>query len=218
MNLYDKGDQLYYEQKFSEAANVFMECIELEVDKIDSMNYLGCCELQLGNYEKAHHWFDQAMVFSPEWGRLYSNKSRVFMKQGDFSKAAEYLYQSLELNDEDEDTLYYLGVFYESQDKLEKAREAYLASLEINPNQPETILNYGIVEVRLGHIEEGKKQFKSLMNWEGYETYAYWNLTCVYKADKQYSKALECLNSYISLNNDVDEEANDLLKELQQLL
>ncbi|WP_058301923.1 tetratricopeptide repeat protein [Gorillibacterium timonense] len=214
MKPYDKGDQLYSDGKFSEAANVFRECIDLGIDLIDSMNYLGCCEMQLGNYEAAHHWLDKAISLEPVWERLYTNKSRIYMKQGNDLKAKELLDRSLELHIENEDTLYYLGLFHERQGDLDRAREAYKKSLEIDPNQSGTLLNYGVVEYRLDHKEEAKSLFERVLTLDSKESLAYWNLSQIYIDSNRYTEAIIYLNQYIELNEQ-DREAIELRKELE---
>ncbi|WP_179218466.1 tetratricopeptide repeat protein [Saccharibacillus sp. O23] len=214
MTLYDQGDQLYYEQKFLEAAEKFKECIRSGIDVIDSMNYLGCCEMRLGRLDEAHRWFDEAILVDPEWARLYTNKSRAYMKQKDDSKALEFLQKALQLNEADEDTLYYLGVFYEGQGDLQSARKAYLKSLEINPDQPETLLNCGVVEYRLNHIEEAKKRLEAAIILDPNESLAYWNLAQIYRGTYHYPEALNYLNKYLELNKE-DEEAKALLGKLK---
>ncbi|MBB3129503.1 hypothetical protein FHS19_004178 [Paenibacillus rhizosphaerae] len=42
MSLYDIGDQLYFEGRYQEAADIFRECIDKQLELNSSINYLGC--------------------------------------------------------------------------------------------------------------------------------------------------------------------------------
>lgn len=122
MSLYDIGDQLYFEGRYQEAADIFRECIDKQLELNSSINYLGCCELQLGNFEQALGWFDEVIGRAPHWERPHINKSRVLIKQGNLIEAKKCLDDALQINSEHEDVYYYLGIYYEKCDDLLKSR------------------------------------------------------------------------------------------------
>ncbi|WP_261302911.1 tetratricopeptide repeat protein [Paenibacillus andongensis] len=87
MSLYNQGDDLYAEGKYREAYGYFLQSYTINVDVTDSMNYLGCCELTLGNYEAALDWFNRLSKLEPTWERPITNIGRVYLMQGRFTEA-----------------------------------------------------------------------------------------------------------------------------------
>lgn len=77
MSLYNQGNDLYAEGKYIEAYRYFLQSYTNNEDVTDSMNYLGCIELMLGNYEEALDWFIKLVKIKPTWERPIFNIGRV---------------------------------------------------------------------------------------------------------------------------------------------
>lgn len=160
MTLYEQGDELYFQQMYAEAYSVFLEAIQFDQTDTDSMNYIGCCELMLGNYHEAVNWFDKVIRLEPHWGRPVCNKGRVFLKQGKYEDAHSMLQRSLVLDPDNEDTLFYLGYYYEQIEDLPAAEDAYRRSLEFDEEQSETLHNLGYVLFRMNRLDEAIEALK----------------------------------------------------------
>ena len=217
MSLYDIGDELYFEGRYTEAADVFKECILQEIELNSSMNYLGCCELNLGNFDQALYWFEQIIERDPSWETPYISKGRVLMKLGKFDEAKKHLDKALEINGNNEDIYYYIGVYYEQQGNLHEAETAYFNSLAIAPEQSETLLNYGVVINKLENNIKAEEIFKRVLHLDPTEINAIWNLAQINIGRGHYADAINYLNRYIEIHEN-DEEVTDLINKLKQKL
>ncbi|KRE61916.1 tetratricopeptide repeat protein [Paenibacillus sp. Soil750] len=217
MSKYDIGDQLYFEGKYPEAATIFKECVQEGLELNSSMNYLGCCELRMGNYEYALYWLDQVIERDTTWEIPYNSKSRVYMKQGRFEEAKHCLDLSLKINTDNEDTYFYLGLLFEQLGMLQEAEQAYASSLNIESGQPETLVNYGRVMWKLGKVSKAEEQFLNALNIDPNECDALWNLTHIYIDKNKFTEAILYLSKYIEINND-DIEGLKLMKNIQSKL
>lgn len=163
MSLYSRAENMYVSQNFQDAFKLFFESFSLGLDINDSMNYLGCCELMLGNYNQAIQWFDELIIQAPEWERPVTNKGRVFLKLGRLDEAYVLFKKAENMNTNNEDLYYYLGIYYEHKNDLKAAKEAYEKSLYIDDEQEETLLNYGRILWKLQYVNEAANQFLKLL-------------------------------------------------------
>ncbi len=128
-NKFNIADELYFNGKYEEALKVFKS---VEDKDFSVENYIGCCYINLKEYEKAKAVFEKLIKENSNFVRPYFNLGRVYLAQNDFEKALHYFNKALKVDDADPDAYFYLGVYYEKQGNLEKAIEYYQKAVSLN--------------------------------------------------------------------------------------
>lgn len=162
-DLYSLGEKYYIEGNYEKAYEVFKSSFEKGKDLYDSLNYMGCCQLKLGDYNAAIKLFDKVIENNTTWERPVFNKGRAFLKLGNYSEALKHFKRALKLNPENEDVYFYLGRFYEATNEYDKAELFYKKSLEICDEQPEAHLNLGLVYFHLEKFDCALLEFDNII-------------------------------------------------------
>ncbi len=162
-NLYSLGEKYYIERNYKKAYELFKSSYEKGEDVYDSLNYMGCCQLNLGNYADAIKLFDKVIENNATWERPIFNKGRVYLKLKNYSEALAHFNRAMMINPENEDVYFYLGRFYEETNEYGKAEQFYKKSLEICDNQPEAHLNLGLVYYHMGKLDSALLKFDKIV-------------------------------------------------------
>lgn len=217
---YEDAEKFYVEKDFQRALFLFEKSYSIDQSR-ETLNYIGCCNLRLGNYIVALRIFKQLLKDYPEWEIPIINVGRTYLKLNKFNKALQFLNKAAFINPENEDCEYYLGVYYEKIDRYDIARDHYEKSLSIRYEQSETHLNLGVCYVTLAdelrkqpNSQSTKAEVKNLYvkALDEFDLAYKYDKECsdalkykvsLFIRQKRYSEALEILNrlSELSLND-----------------
>lgn len=206
---FDSAENQYIQKNYENALKLF-ELARLEDDTRDCENYIGCCYLQLDDYESALKIFVGLSDKYPQWERPVFNYGRTLMKMGRMEDAIVALKDVERINPNDIDALYYLGYYYESRKEYLRACEYYRRSIEIDHSQAETHLNLGICYAKLGERDKAIHEFEEAFKIDEELYDALFNIALMYIGKKQYHKASELLMKAHSANKEDLEIMNDL--------
>ena len=90
------------EGRFSDARNDLMECLKLGERSGDIYNELSICELEAGDRELAKTYLETAADLDPDSLTIASNLSYLYMQDGQYDEAREYLEKARFLSGSDE--------------------------------------------------------------------------------------------------------------------
>ncbi|HEX2953146.1 MAG TPA: tetratricopeptide repeat protein [Bacillota bacterium] len=211
MNNYELGEEQYEKEMYETAYDYFVKAYDEGLFVNDSLNYIGCCQMNLGLLEEAITTFDKLIEKSPDWERPYFNKGRVLMKQEKFEEALIYFNKAEELNPNNEDTLFYLGVYYMKVDELEKAKMYYEKSLQIDDAQAEVHLNLGIVYYRMDLNEKGIEEFERALKIDCELVDGYINKSIIETEMGKYRQAIGTLKNAYLLAPEDEEILKDII-------
>lgn len=154
MSFYEIGESNYIEGNYKKALKYFKESYEKEEeDKLNALNYIGCCYMNLGEYVKAINAFDK-ILSSTLWERALFNKGRVFLKIKNYSEALACFNRAMMVNPDNDEVYYYLGVYYDKIMDFQAARTNYEIAIKLNDKEPEYHLNLGIACFRTKEYEK----------------------------------------------------------------
>lgn len=77
---YDIAENHYIKKEYHEALSYFQKSCSIK-ESNDSLNYIGCCYLNLGEYKTAIKIFEKIIEKSPDWERPYFNIGRVYFQK-----------------------------------------------------------------------------------------------------------------------------------------
>jgi tetratricopeptide (TPR) repeat protein len=218
MKNYEIGEELYYKGKYSEAYKMFESVFELnDGDKINALNYMGCCLLNESNYTKAIEFFDRVSKEAPDWERPVFNKGRAYIYLQEYGKALDLLKLALLINPQQPDTYFYIGVYYEKTGDLKEALVWYKKSLKIDNGQPDVHLNLGKIYFKLNDIKKALLEFNKAILCDRQFSDAFFNKGLLLKTQGKLEKSLSCLEKAYRIDStdcEVIKEIAEVYKEL----
>jgi len=157
--LFQWAEDCYAEGDYKAALELFTKLSRTEETE-ECLNYIGCCQLCLGNYTDAIARFETLIAHNPTWIRPIFNLGRVYLALGQPEKALP-LFQSAErMNAFHVDALYYLGVYYDSIKDYQTAKKYYKRSLRIQYEQSECHQNLGVCYLTEGAYALALSEFE----------------------------------------------------------
>jgi tetratricopeptide (TPR) repeat protein len=207
---YEDGEIYYYNGNFESALSSFQKYFEICGDN-DSLNYIGCCHLQLNEFDYAKSIFEELIIEYPNWARPVFNLGRVYLKLGNYSEALEYFNKSLGIDPNEEEVYFYIGVYYYNINDFENAINYYRKSLSLNSLQPEVHLNLGICYSKLGMHIQAIEELDVAYNQDDEYVDALFNKAMVHIAMKEYTKAIDIFLKLYSSQPDNIENMIDIL-------
>ena len=89
--LYDLGNKLYAEGKFTEAEHILKEVVELNPRYADVHNKLGIISNLNGDMKKAAEHFEKAVEINPRYTEASLNLAVTYNDMGEFEKGREVI-------------------------------------------------------------------------------------------------------------------------------
>lgn len=207
---YKDGEDHYYNEDFINALTSFQKHYEIYEDN-DSLNYIGCCYMQINELDRAMSIFKELINKCISWSRPVFNLGRVYLKLGDYPKMLECFNKALDIDPDEEEIYYYFGVYFYKINELDKAISYYKRSLALNNSQPEAHLNLGLCYSKLGKYMQAMEEFEIALNLDDNYIDALFNMAMLSIAMKEYKKATNTLLKLHYLQPDNIENIIDMV-------
>ena len=130
---FEKGNSLYEEMKFEEAAEEYEKALELEADNVDVMSNLGVTYYRLGKLDEAIEVYNKAIATAPEDADIRSNLAAAYVQKQGPEGGTDYLNMAL---------------------------EQYQKAIELEPDLAEAHYGAGTVYALLQQNEEAIQEFE----------------------------------------------------------
>ena len=148
--------------------------------------YLGAGYFGIDELEKARDAFAKARELAPGMILNQYNLAHTYRALGKYELAVEVLKEIIEIDPDESDVYYYLGICYNLMGADEMAISNYQKFLSMteyqvseNPNNPVTLMTKGTVLSRLGRREEGMEVGKRGFEMDTAYHYSYAGLLAV---------------------------------------
>lgn len=161
--VFEEGNQLFNQEKYSEAVPKFEEFLAKNPTIYQVNINIGNCYREMGEYEKAIEAYNKVLdKVMEEKGsyegddssaRALASIGETYVKQGDYSKANEYLKQAIDLLPNDETLAFNVGEIFFKQGETDKAIEYFKLSIQIKDN-------WGPPYRQLGYAYLNKGEYK----------------------------------------------------------
>jgi tetratricopeptide (TPR) repeat protein len=122
---------------FEQAEKYFRQCLDMQPDFADALNYLGYMWAERGvNLQEARRMIEKAVKLEPENAAFLDSMAWVLFKLNRPKEALDWQLKALQHSEEPDATLYdHLGDIHAALNQHEQARAAWKKSLEIEPNE-----------------------------------------------------------------------------------
>jgi len=116
-----------------------------------------------------------------------------------YGESEKLLTKALELEPDNPEANYALGMLYARQDNFEDALKYLKKAMAIRPDYPDALNNLGVLFIRAQRYSEAEEQFKTCIRIAPNFDQAYLNLARLYVVLKNEDKAKEILNELLKL-------------------
>jgi len=136
--LFDQGQALYAEKKYTEAAAMFEQALVLTKEKdknqIAVLSRLADSYDKAGQHDKALETYQKVVAMNPNDANVHNAMGSVYASMGKIPEAQAEFQKSAELDPANAAQAYYnLGAIMTNSGKLDEAAAAFKKATEINP-------------------------------------------------------------------------------------
>jgi tetratricopeptide (TPR) repeat protein len=158
--LFHRGNKLFEQGAYSEAAALYEEAIEFDPSHAESLNNLGSALLRLGRHEQAEPHFRQAMAIKPNYSDPYSNLGNLLRLNSKLSESEAMLRRALKLSPKSLDARIGLGSTLVVQGRLRDARACFAKVLKTAPRNVNALFGMGQIALAEGRFEESEATYR----------------------------------------------------------
>jgi tetratricopeptide (TPR) repeat protein len=171
--LFEEGNRLFDEEKYAEAVVKLEEFLAANPTIYQVNLNIGNCYKEMGEYEKAISSFNTLLEKAKEEtdtaganeasARALAGIGETYIKQGDLTKAGEYLRQAIELFPEDETLAFNVGEIYFDQGETDKAIEYFKMSAQMKDDWGPPHRQLGYAYLNKGEFQLAVDSFKKYL-------------------------------------------------------
>ncbi|HEX3357064.1 MAG TPA: tetratricopeptide repeat protein [Tepidisphaeraceae bacterium] len=164
---------------------------------------------RLGNQRLAQAKFEQATVINPKLQMVRAMLGDIYRSQNDYERALEQYEVLANLDPQDAENFYRLGVTYQFLQRVNEAVASYLSALRLNPEDVKSNMNLGLCYLTLNQGSDAIKYLRRATQLQPDFADAWTNLGVALDAagdlagaESAYKRALELdRNQNVSLLN-----------------
>ena len=158
-----KGNKLYGEKKYEEAADAFEKAIKLNPENWGYFFNLGLAFKNIKNQEKAQISFLKALELNPESYGCNVEMGEALAKVGKHKEAKPYYQKAADKNPEEPDVFYNFGVVLINLGESAEALKAFEKAVQLNEDYPDALYQLGTLYVGQNRTEDAIRSFKRFL-------------------------------------------------------
>jgi tetratricopeptide (TPR) repeat protein len=126
----------------------------------DGYYYLAQLSLDIADYRNADVMSELAVVFGPEHAKALSLRGKILGMKGQLGLAEEMLRRARDLDPEDPQAHFELGVFFDSRKRNAEAVEAFERTIQLDPGNPSAYDYLALNLEPMGEIERADEAYR----------------------------------------------------------
>ncbi|MCJ7644641.1 MAG: tetratricopeptide repeat protein [Candidatus Aminicenantes bacterium] len=156
----DRGNRLFDEQKYEEAARVFEDLTAKDPNAYILHKNIGNCYFQLQNYELAEQHYLKVLDKEPDNAEIMMLVGNTYSNRKDQVKALEW-YGRIDIQKiTDPTALFNIATFFFSQSSFEEALKYCRRAVEIQPDSTDALYLKGLISLNLGNNQDAIAAFE----------------------------------------------------------
>lgn len=149
-----RGNKLYADQKFTEAAAVYQTAIGMDPGNWRYYLNLGLAQKKAGLADAALAAFKKAVELSPESFSANKEAGEALAKAGRWDEAKPYYEKAVGLNPDNPDVRYNLGLCLSSQGETDAALAQFQKTVALKPDYAEAYYEIGTLMIGRNKVPE----------------------------------------------------------------
>ncbi len=162
-SLFMKGNKLYGNGEYEEAAQTFSEAIGLNSTQWGYHFNLGLAYKKMDKREEALEAFRKALELNPESFSCNKEVGEVLGKSEKFDEALKYFQKATEIDPTEPDAFYNLGVCQVNLGQSEEALKAFLKTIEIKEDYADAYYPAGTIYIGQNKTYEAVKYLEKFL-------------------------------------------------------
>ena len=142
--LYRKGVNLIRSGQVKEGERTLQSALVIDPSHRAARETLSVVLLQNHRFEEAKHILAEGIALDPSYAPFTSRLARLYIEQGDETRALRLLERNRTLTTPDAAYLGLLGTLYQREEKPEEARDAFREALGLQPDEGRWWMGLGI--------------------------------------------------------------------------
>ncbi|RPD41817.1 tetratricopeptide repeat protein [Chitinophaga barathri] len=145
---------LMQQKKYREAQTILSSMLEQDPQNPDILSLFCEVKIQLDDFQSAMQLVNHAIGISPAEDRLFYQRARIYLQQGEYDLAEKDLTQAINLDPYDADYFALFAMMQNSRKRFEQALELSEKALEIDPENIYALNARSTALLKLGRKEE----------------------------------------------------------------
>jgi len=185
----EKAIQLLKQNKYEEAAKLFIEIIdENSEDPIGYINF-GNLLVMMNNFEEAERFYFKAIEIDEKAATAFSGLGSLYYERGLLEEAEKMLQHAVHLGVEDSEAYYLLGLIYVKRENVMIAIPYLQRAVELG-NDTDKKFQYGLALAQTNYLKEAKNILKEVIDEDASHADALYNLGIIKLHEKKLEEAL----------------------------
>lgn len=187
-SLYNKGNQLWQQNKFDEALNAWERAVEIYPDYYDAHFRLGLAYKQIGDYASdnnnadlagkayalAINHYSRCIQIQPEDPSAHNNLGNVYFSLQNYDRAIQEYHTAIKIKPYDPDYHYNLANAYSKVGNAPAAIEHYEEAIRIDPNYFDAYYNLANLYEKMGDVQNAIRYYQEYINRENRPSERQW--------------------------------------------
>jgi Flp pilus assembly protein TadD len=161
--LFLKGNKLYAEQKYAEAAAAYEEAIKLDLENWRYFLNLGLARKKMNQAEEGLAAFRKAVELNPESYSANKETGEALAKAGQFAEAKPFYEKAATLSPDDPDAQYNLGVCLVNVGESEAALSRFGKTVELKPDYADAYYQMGTILIAQNKVTEARASLEKFL-------------------------------------------------------
>lgn len=192
---YDLGVVYERAAKYNKAIAYYKESLEKESNVVTASRISSCYD-DLGDYDKALEYCDQAMALDSVKSDYLYQKANILDNAGRLQEAIKVIGDYITNNPDDAAGYYRRGWIEDHSGKVEEALEDYTMAINLAPDAAYTYMNRGVLYRLKGENSKAEADFKQVVRLDSIPEEAECSFYAYYYLGQK-DKAIEVLNKVL---------------------
>ncbi|WP_414623087.1 tetratricopeptide repeat protein [Calothrix sp. CCY 0018] len=199
---YNKGENLYRLQRYTEAIVAFKQALEIQPEYYLAWKFKGLAHNKLANYTEAITSFEKAIELQNDCFEIWYSHAWGLFQLKRYSEAVKSFDRAIDIEKNDFKTWYYRGLALEELDKYSEAIISFEESIKIQPDSYPALYNCAYLLQELGRYEEALEFFDRAIEIKTDDLEAWYNRGSVSYQLGKYRTAFASFDRAIKIKSD----------------
>ncbi len=199
-----RGNNLYGQQKYAEAAQEYIIATQIEPRYIDAYKNLGLAWLRTDSLDLAKAAWAMVLDLSSRgdetWLQAHDVFAKLAMQDSSFTEALAHTDSMLVFKPNDVELLMFRAGLLDAVDRLPEALEAYSMVVAIDSTNTDALFNVGVLQSKMGNLAAAEEAFEAVVRMVPDDTEAQYNMGIMAMNLQQWDMARDAFQKVVDLD------------------